>query len=88
MPNGYWFCPIYSFSCESDTVNLEGNVQIVKIPTEFHAYLYEMSASNFFRTLPSEVNWIISIPQREVSNIKESREVQMGRRRSARQFRD
>lgn len=77
MPNGYWFCPIYCFRCESDTVNLEGNVQIVRIPPEFHTYLYEKSGSNFFRTVPFEVDWIISIPQREVHEIGESREVQM-----------
>jgi len=58
-------------------VNLEGNVQIVRIPPEFHTYLYEKSGSNFFRTVPFEVDWIISIPQREVHEIGESREVQM-----------
>ena len=77
MPNKYWFCPIYCFSCESDTVNLEGNVQIVRIPPEFHTYLFEESDSSFFRTLPFEVDWIISIPQREVSGIGEIREGQM-----------
>jgi hypothetical protein len=60
-------------------VNLEGNVQIIRIPPEFHTYLYEKSGSNFFRTLPSEAKWIISIRQREVRETGERVETQMTR---------
>lgn len=77
MPNNYWYCPLYCFTCESDIVNLEANVQIKRMPREFYEYLREKSGSGFFRTIPSKADWIISIPQRKVSQAGQTRESAM-----------
>lgn len=78
MSNKYWYCPLYCFKCESEVVTLEANIQIVKMPREFYEFLFEESDSSFFRAIPSEADWIISIPQREATETGQSRESYLG----------
>ena len=61
-PNeSYWLCPLYSFDCYSESVDLVEGIQIKRIPREFATYLFEESDSTFFRTYPNDVEWMASL---------------------------
>ncbi len=59
----YWLCPLYSFSCDSGTVDLEEGIQIKRIPREFTDYLSQRSNYSL-RSPPSDVEWMASFIQK------------------------
>ena len=74
----YWLCPLYSFDCDRESLDLVEGIQIKQIPREFADYLLKQSHSNFFRTYPSETEWMASLPYLAVttgSNVKENMRV-------------
>ncbi len=56
-----WFCPLYSFNCDCENVNLAEGIQIIPIPKIFLEYL-SSNYSHHLKTLPSETEWVASIP--------------------------
>ncbi len=62
--SSYWLCPLYSFDCDSENVDLIDGIQIKRIPSAFAKYLVKQSHSSFFRTLPFETDWMASLPYR------------------------
>jgi hypothetical protein len=57
----YWLCPLYSFDCYSESVDLIDGVQIKRISQELSEFLEE-NRSELFWTNPSDAKWMLSIP--------------------------
>ncbi len=56
----YWLCPLYSFDCDCNSIDLPEGLKILKIPNKFSEYLDK----NYPDTLPtilSEAKWAVSI---------------------------
>ena len=64
----YWFCPLYQFQCDSDNMNLEEGIKILRIPREFVEYL-ERHYSDMLRTIPSTAEWIVSLPFKDFPTV-------------------
>lgn len=59
--NRYWLCPLYSFDCDCDSVDIAEGIQIKRIPRTFVEYLLAQYSNNL-KTIPSEAEWIASLP--------------------------
>ena len=57
----YWLCPLYSFDCDCDSVDIAEGIQIKRIPREFARYLLEQYSDNL-KTIPGEAEWLASLP--------------------------
>jgi len=57
----YWLCPLYSFKCYSECVDLLEGIQIKRTTHEFQTYLYEQY-SDWFWTDPSEAEYMAVFP--------------------------
>lgn len=70
----YWFCPLYSFKCDTKSINFTYGIEIKRIFAEFHDYLASQR-SIFNKTEPSEANWIVIFPQQRkiIGNTKEEK---------------
>ena len=81
----YWFCPLYSFDCYSQSVALVEGIEIKRIPREFADYLFKQSYSNFFRTAPCETEWMASLPyQAKATRTNAKENMRIGFRENAR----
>ena len=56
-----WLCPLYSFNCDCERINLAEGIQIIPIPKIFLEYL-SRNYSHHLKTIPSETEWVASIP--------------------------
>lgn len=63
----YWLCPLYSFDCDSESVDLIDGVQIKRISKELTEFLEE-NRSDLFWTNPSDAKWMLSIPYSQTAN--------------------
>lgn len=59
--DNYWLCPLYSFRCYPDYVDLVKRIQIRRIAREFQNYLYQQY-SDWFWTDPSEAEYTLIFP--------------------------
>lgn len=57
----YWLCPLYSFDCDCDSVDIAEGIQIKRIPRKFVEYLLTQYSDNL-KTIPGEAAWIASLP--------------------------
>lgn len=64
--SSYWLCPLYSFDCYSDTVDLVNGIQIRRVPREFGDYLLRQY-SDWFWIDPSETKYMLVLPQNVVA---------------------
>lgn len=64
--NAYWLCPLYSFDCYSDTVDLVDGIQIRRVPREFEDYLLKQY-SDWFWIDPSKTKYMLVLPQNVVA---------------------
>ncbi len=63
----YWLCPLYSFKCDSESADLAESIQIIKIPGKFVEHLAQ-NYSDLLKTIPSEAEWVVSLPYIENTN--------------------
>lgn len=56
----YWLCPLYSFDCDCDSVDLIEGIQVKRIPSEFVEYL-DRNYPDTLPTILSEAKWVIAI---------------------------
>ena len=57
----YWLCPLYSFDCDCESIDLAEGIQIKQIPSKFVEYL-DKHYSDILKTIPSEAEWVASLP--------------------------
>ena len=57
----YWLCPLYSFNCDCENIDLEEGIKIQRIPSEFVSYL-DRQYGHSLKTIPSTARWIASLP--------------------------
>lgn len=57
----YWLCPLYSFNCEHDSLDLIEGIQIKRISSEFKRYL-KKRCSDWFWLEPSDAEYMAVLP--------------------------
>jgi len=64
IPNErYWLCPLYSFDCYFEGIDLTEGIQIKPAPNELQQYLRERTYYLYGRwSDPSDVNWAVFFP--------------------------
>ncbi|MEK7353860.1 MAG: hypothetical protein AABZ77_05070 [Chloroflexota bacterium] len=60
----YWFCPLYSFNVDAETVDLVEGIKIIRISNEFVEYL-DKTFGHSLKTIPSRAEWIALFPHPE-----------------------
>jgi len=63
----YWLCPLYSFDCDCESVDLVEGIQIKRIQKQFVEYL-DKHYSHVLKTIPSEAEWVASLPDNTNTN--------------------
>lgn len=60
----YWLCPLYSFDCYTESVDLAEGIQIKTAPNELRKYINEQTHYPRYgqRDDPSKFNWVVSLP--------------------------
>lgn len=63
MTSTYWLCPLYSFNCYTEIVDLAEGIQIRPAIGELRKYIAERTLHLYGQfDNPSEFNWVVSIP--------------------------
>lgn len=61
----YWLCPLYSFNCDCDSVDLAEGIQIKAAPSKLQEYLKERTPHLYgLRSNLSDVDWAAFLPYR------------------------
>lgn len=67
--NRYWLCPLYSFDCDCESVDLAEGIQINPAPDALRKHIAERTYHLYGRWEdPSKFNWVASLPYREVAS--------------------
>ena len=61
ITNRYWFCPLYFFSCDCESVDLIEGIQIKRVPAELTKYFHKQYASVGLLHDVSEFDWVVSL---------------------------
>lgn len=61
----YWLCPIYSFECNSEQIDLIEEIQIIKTPRKLIEYL-DNKYPHMLPTILSETKWTIAIKNENI----------------------
>ncbi|MBA7696879.1 hypothetical protein ES703_105533 [subsurface metagenome] len=61
--NAYWLCPLYSFDCDCESVDLAEGIQIKHAPSELREYIRDRTYHLYGRwDDPGDVKWMTSLP--------------------------
>jgi len=64
----YWLCPLYSFDCDFDVVDLVEGIQIKRAPTELKEYIHDKTYYLYgLWEDPSEFIWAVFLPYRSTN---------------------
>jgi len=66
--SSYWLCPLYSFDCYTEIVDLAEGIQIKRAPTELKEYIHDKTYYLYgLWEDPSEFIWAVFLPYRSTN---------------------